>query len=283
MSDLPALFDDGADDPRSGPPLTVLTAVAAPSVEAELVAGFADPGLGILVVRRCVDLVELLAAAGVGTARAALVSADLRGLDREALVHLATSGIAVVGLAADEDAERLLHQLGAALVVPAGAPPAQVAGALRAAAAAGPQLASGAPAVRGALPLPSTDQPTGPGTVLAVWGPAGAPGRTTIALGLADAFASRRSLDAARRCRPVRRLRGDPDRPARRGAWAGRGLPRSQCGPARRRPARRVLPHGRHRPARPHRSERPAALDRAAGVRPRSGALARLAGSPTSR
>lgn len=186
MGDAQALFD-------GGPPITVLTAVAVPSVEAELVAGFADPELGILVVRRCVDLVELLAAAGVGSARAALVSADLRGLDREALGHLAACGIAVVGLAADESAERLLHQLGAGLVVPAGAPPVQVAGALRAAAVAGPQLASNGRAVPGVAPgaasLPA--EPLGPGTVIAVWGPAGAPGRTTIALGLADAFARR--------------------------------------------------------------------------------------------
>ena len=41
MSEVAALFDG----PRDGP-LTVLTAVAAPSVEAELVAGFAEPGLG---------------------------------------------------------------------------------------------------------------------------------------------------------------------------------------------------------------------------------------------
>jgi cellulose biosynthesis protein BcsQ len=190
MSDVSEL----SGGPRDRP-LTVLTAVAAPSVEAELVAGFAEPGLDIRVVRRCVDLVELVAAAAVGTARAALISADLRGLDREALAQLAASGIAVVGLAADEAGERLLHQLGAAFVVTTGAPPAQVAGALHAAAAAGPQLvavgASASQTARAHALSGAPADPAGPGAVLAVWGPAGAPGRTTVALGLADAFAVR--------------------------------------------------------------------------------------------
>jgi cellulose biosynthesis protein BcsQ len=190
VSDVSALFDGPRDVP-----LTVLTAVAAPSIEAELVAGFAEPGLDIRVVRRCVDLVELLAAAAVGIARAALISADLRGLDREALAQLAASGITVVGLAADEAGERLLHQLGAGFVVATGAPPAQVAGALHAAAAAGPQLvASGATAAAASRTRPISGvqaDAAGPGSLLAVWGPAGAPGRTTVALGLADAFAVR--------------------------------------------------------------------------------------------
>ncbi len=189
MSDA-ALFDCDPDEPHDGTPLTVLTAVAAPSAEAELVTGFAQPGLGIRVVRRCVDLVELLAAAALGTARAAVISADLRGLDREALAQLATCGIAVVALAADEPSELLLHQLGAAFVVPAGAPAAQVAGALHAAAAAGPQLAS----ADGPRTMPAaavSSEAMGAGTILAVWGPAGAPGRTTVALGIADALAAR--------------------------------------------------------------------------------------------
>ncbi len=194
MPDSSTALDDGHD----GSPLTVLTAVAAPSVEAELVAGFADPDLGILVVRRCVDLVELLAAAAMGTARAALVSADLRGLDRDSLAQLASCGLALVGLAPDEPGERLLRQLGAGFVVAAGSPPEQVAGALRAAAAVGPGLASMDPSTSdGATgwdaPVSSQDpsDPSGPGTVLAVWGPAGAPGRSTVALGLADALAAR--------------------------------------------------------------------------------------------
>jgi Mrp family chromosome partitioning ATPase len=191
VPDVSGLLDEGGL-------LPVLTAVAAPSIEAELVAGFARPELGILVVRRCVDLVELLGAAPVGTARAALVSADLRGLDRESLTQLKSHGLAIVGLAADEPGERLLYQLGARFVVPEGAAPEQVAGALRAAALAGPEAPArtfgstdvfdGAPLAPDAAALSAAGEQRG--RVLAVWGPAGAPGRSTVALGLADALAA---------------------------------------------------------------------------------------------
>jgi Mrp family chromosome partitioning ATPase len=69
--------------------------------------------------------------------------------------------------------------------VVAGAPAEQVAGALRSVVLAGPRTAGAGSASA------ATAQVRGPGTLLAVWGPAGAPGRTTIALGLADAFARR--------------------------------------------------------------------------------------------
>ena len=60
------------------------------------------------VARRCADLPELLAAAAAGLAAVALVSADLRSLDRAALAHLRDSGVAVVGVypPGDEAAER---------------------------------------------------------------------------------------------------------------------------------------------------------------------------------
>jgi MinD-like ATPase involved in chromosome partitioning or flagellar assembly len=184
-------------------PLPVLTAVTDPSHEAELVVGFGRSELSIAVVRRCVDLVELLSAAAARTARAAVVSADLRGLDRAALGHLAGCGVVVVGLAADEAGERLLHQLGAVLVVPADAPAEQVAGALRAAASTPPaastvyapdDLGDGLlPALSAAQSTPhvlAAERPGhGHGSLVAVWGPTGAPGRSSVALGVADALA----------------------------------------------------------------------------------------------
>lgn len=181
-------------DPR----LAILTAVVNPSVEAALVAGFGRHELGVTVVRRCVDIIELLSAAPTGTTRAALVSADLRGLDREALDQLAGCGLAVVGLAADEAEERLLHQLGTDLVLAISASPEQVAGALRSAAAALPPPGQSARPVSSVSPHVVASQRPGEaepapvtGTVIAVWGPAGAPGRTTVAIGLADASARR--------------------------------------------------------------------------------------------
>lgn len=184
--------------------VAVLTAVSDPTWEAGLVAAFERRDLGVEVVRRCVDLADLLAAAATGAARAVLLSADLRRLDREALTRLAAAGLAVVGLAppGDEDAERRLRQLGVERVLPAdagadavGAAVLQaVAGLGRADARERLSLAYGDPS--GALPdLPPIDlddlddpppsPPASRGSLVAVWGPTGAPGRTSTALALA--------------------------------------------------------------------------------------------------
>ena len=94
----------------------VLAAVTGASWEAALVAGLERTPTGITVVRRCVDLADLLAAASTGTARAALLSAELRRLDRDALARLSAARVAVVGLFSpgDEEAETRLRQLGVA-------------------------------------------------------------------------------------------------------------------------------------------------------------------------
>src|SRR4051812_38837433 len=101
-------------------------------VEAGLVSAFDRNDLGVTVVRRCVDLPDLLAAATTGAARAALLSADLRRLDREALARLAMANVAVVGLIApgDEAGDRRLRQLGVVAVITTDATAAEVAGAV---------------------------------------------------------------------------------------------------------------------------------------------------------
>ena len=71
----------------------VLTAVTDAVWEADLVSAFERQDFGVVVVRRCVDLADLLAAAAAGTARAVILSADLRRLDRDALARLATAGL----------------------------------------------------------------------------------------------------------------------------------------------------------------------------------------------
>ena len=105
--------------------------------------------------------------------------------------------MACVGLADSEAGERLLYQLGAALVVPASAPAEQVAGAVLAAAAVDLSGAAKLPAVdpaEGGVE-PGSQQAVGDpaesGRVVAVWGPAGAPGRTTTAMGVAGELAAR--------------------------------------------------------------------------------------------
>ena len=176
----------------------VLTAVTDSLWESQLVAALERGDLGVTVVRRCVDLADVLATATTGQARAALLSADLRRLDRDALTRLAVAGVAVVGLVApaDEEAERRLRQLGVVNVLPADASPEAISAAVVEAVVAlnpSPADLSGLADPRAALPdLPaepadSTPQTLpGSGRLVAVWGPTGAPGRTTVAVGLAS-------------------------------------------------------------------------------------------------
>lgn len=176
--------------------LPVLTAVTGAVWESELVGALADSDHGLTVVRRCVDLADLLSVASTGTARAVLLSADLRRLDRESVSRLGSARVAVVGLAdpADTHSERRLRQLGVAHVLAADSGPAAISAAVVAAvedisAGRGPASDVGDP--RAALPdlparQPAAEAMTGPGSVVAVWGPTGAPGRTTVAVGLAD-------------------------------------------------------------------------------------------------
>jgi MinD-like ATPase involved in chromosome partitioning or flagellar assembly len=181
----------------------VLTAVSDAQWEADLVSALRGSDHGVTVVRRCVDLADLLAAAAAGLARAVVLSADLRRLDRDALVRLAVAKVAVVGLVAagDEPAERRLRQLGIEHVLAHDAGPVQVTAAVVAAVAelaatptrARPARDLGDPA--SALPdppeQPATDDDlsAGLGRLVAVWGPTGAPGRTTVAVNLAAELA----------------------------------------------------------------------------------------------
>jgi Flp pilus assembly CpaE family ATPase len=201
----------------------LLAAVSGASWEADLVAALEGGADGVTVVRRCVDLADLLAAAAAGTGRAALVSADLRRLDQDALIRLALAHVAVVGLftPGDDVAEARLRVLGLDQVLPADTPPHDIAAAV-ASSLAGAQrrrasndggsasLSYGDPAAAltdlgstAAVPNGSNGQALsaestgwldpmfepGTGRLVAVWGPTGAPGRTTVAVGIAGELA----------------------------------------------------------------------------------------------
>ncbi|HZB50387.1 MAG TPA: hypothetical protein VE547_14950 [Mycobacteriales bacterium] len=161
----------------------MLTAVTGSSWEADLVAELDRADHGLTVVRRCVDLPELLSAAASGRGRVVLLSADLRLLDRDAVARLGAEGVAVVGLTdpGDGDAEVRLRRLGVERVLPADAGAAAISRAvLRSAAERAATAGTG-----DVLSRPPA-RPRGRGRVVAVWGPTGAPGRTTVAVGLAD-------------------------------------------------------------------------------------------------
>jgi Flp pilus assembly CpaE family ATPase len=182
----------------------ILTAVGNARHEAELATGLSRGEVGMQVVRRCVDLADLLAAAAAGLARAVVLSADLRRLDRDALVRLGQARVAVVGLVApgDEAAERRLRQLGVGHILPHDSLAAEIAAAVHA--AIGELTDPSADAVAQSHTEPAGESPTNPalevagelpdiapgsGRVIAVWGPAGAPGRSTIAVNVAAELA----------------------------------------------------------------------------------------------
>jgi Flp pilus assembly CpaE family ATPase len=165
--------------------VTVLTAISDPRREAELAAGLHETDLGVTIVRRCVDIADLLAAGAAGLAQAVVLSADLRRLDRATVHRLRDAGLAVVALAPDDAAARArLHRLGIEVVVVDSAVATRVAAAVVGAV----RDRDEARAVEPAPPYPS--EPTiGNGRVLAVWGAAGAPGRSAVAVNLASELA----------------------------------------------------------------------------------------------
>ncbi len=167
----------------------VLTAVTGSPWEEELVRAFDGGAHGVRGVRRCVDLADLLATAATGTARAVVLSADLRRLDRDALTWLAVSGVAVVGLVppGDEQAADRLRRLGVVHVLDASASPERVGALVRTAAANGHPPA--VPAKHAGQQAPEQQDEEPGGRIVAVWGPTGAPGRTAVATTLAAEIA----------------------------------------------------------------------------------------------
>jgi MinD-like ATPase involved in chromosome partitioning or flagellar assembly len=143
------------------------------------------------VVRRCMDLADLLATAATRQASAVVVTADFRGLDAATVGRLADEDLVLVGVVGERDsADHLrLRRLGVTAVLSTpeldgiGGFVATTVAARRPAGGVG-TAAAGARAGDGRV-----GGPAGTGRQLAVWGPTGAPGRSTVALGLAAGLA----------------------------------------------------------------------------------------------
>lgn len=163
------------------------------TAESIIVQAVEGTGGRLSVTRRCADLTELLAAAEAGLGRIAVVSVDLDLLDRESVDVLHRAGVTVVGVG-DPSRPWLADRMRAYGVDVLTDAPADEAGA--------DELVLGAlaalerPASTGPRPAgPAPEQPVvAPrevdGAVVAVWGPTGAPGRTTVAVNLAAELAA---------------------------------------------------------------------------------------------
>jgi Mrp family chromosome partitioning ATPase len=149
--------------------------------EAGVLPAMADAG--IVVTKRCVDVPDLMAAASAGGAAVAVVAGDLPQLDAEAVMHLLRYDVRTLAVAADPAAADRLGRIGVIETVPS-SPPDVVAAVRRV--SAREVVADPEPAGRHL----GSQRPVEQGRVVAVWGAAGSPGRTTVAAGLAGELAA---------------------------------------------------------------------------------------------
>jgi hypothetical protein len=128
--------------PAAGPQfvsrLPVATALGSAVWEVALITAL-EACTAVTVVRRCVDVVELLSVAATGQAQVALVSASLRNLDVDAIDRLLAAEVVPVGVLSRGDAvaEQRLTVLGVRHLLPADAEPEVLASVLTTAAAEG--------------------------------------------------------------------------------------------------------------------------------------------------
>jgi MinD-like ATPase involved in chromosome partitioning or flagellar assembly len=188
----------------------------------DLVGGLERLHGPVSVVRRCGELAELLAACQTGLARAAVVAEGSAELTASLVDRLSAVGVAVVALTDSPEEAARLQGIGVtaeATGVEAAALAALIAGAVAQLAGARPGPATNAFADHAAAFRPQDrpqhrtqdrtpdagpdagfnagDEPTGaragkPGTgrIIAVWGPAGSPGRTLVAANIAGELAA---------------------------------------------------------------------------------------------
>ncbi len=144
---------------------------------------------GIVILKRCVDIDDLLASASAGQADVAVLGVDAHGLDHGAVDHLrkhTVRPVAIVpgGVGMDAACLRATRIGIRSLVSDAeldALPDAVLAG-------------EEPPDTVVRDPSPTAEVVAAPdvaGRVIAVWGPAGAPGRTTLAAGIAAELARR--------------------------------------------------------------------------------------------
>jgi MinD-like ATPase involved in chromosome partitioning or flagellar assembly len=125
------------------------------------------------VVARCSSADELALRLAAADPQVAIVSATERYLTQRLLSHCDDAGVSLLALIGSEQERRHAASIGLFETLPVEAPWVDIEQSLDVAAVA-------------ATPPPRAER----GTVVAVWGPAGAPGRTTLAIAIAAELAS---------------------------------------------------------------------------------------------
>jgi MinD-like ATPase involved in chromosome partitioning or flagellar assembly len=165
----------------------------------DLVGGLERLHGPVTVVRRCAELTELLAACQSGLARAAVVADGSEDLTASLVDRLGAVGVAVIALTDSVEEAARLRGIGVASAL-SGVESAvlsdRIAEAVALLTGGGRGAHRSSPADPGAALAPveadtgtSPDEP-GPGQIVAVWGPAGSPGRTILAANIAGELAA---------------------------------------------------------------------------------------------
>ena len=173
----------------------------------DLVGGLERLHGPVTVVRRCGELAELLAACQSGLARAAVVAAGSQDLTASLVDRLGAVGVVIIALT-DSPEERLRLRSIGVTAAPSTVESTDLAESIADAVSRHAGIGRAGPGP-GAAPVYSTGfadsaaalhpepvdaetdpPPAGTGKVLAVWGPAGAPGRTLLAVNIAGELAA---------------------------------------------------------------------------------------------
>jgi MinD-like ATPase involved in chromosome partitioning or flagellar assembly len=166
----------------------VAVVVAAGAVWESPVLELIGARAGMVVLKRCVDVDEALATSTSGQADVAVVALDAPGLDPTAVEVLHRHDVRVVAVGPDDDAGRTrAARVGVDALV--GHDDLDLLPGALEADDDDPAYADLAHADAG--PVVEDDAADPPGRTLVVWGPAGAPGRTTVSVALASALAGR--------------------------------------------------------------------------------------------
>jgi Mrp family chromosome partitioning ATPase len=167
----------------------------------DLVGGLERLHGPVTVVRRCAELPELLAACQSGLARAAVVADGSEGLTASLVDRLGAVGVAIIALTDNADEAARLRKIGVASAL-TGVESAElsdrIADAVDQLTGAGlrsatwSSLADTGAALGTVQAEPEVVVPDGPGAgrIIAVWGPVGSPGRTTLAANIAGEMAA---------------------------------------------------------------------------------------------